>query len=89
MIKAKSDGKVLAPILLHATIHAGLMMLCLLLFGIAWKMAIIAAAVELVTHFVIDTAKGRIAFRYPKLADNSKKPYWELYGLDQFLHIIQ
>lgn len=26
--------------------------------------------------------------KYPTLADKEKKPYWQLYGLDQLLHLL-
>lgn len=88
MIRAKTDGRNVGPILLHAGIHAVLMGLCLLIWGVAWEMLLLLMLAELVSHFLIDTAKGRLTARFPKLADMQQKPYWMLYGLDQLLHLL-
>ena len=86
MIRAKADGRRAMPILGHAAVHAALMALCLLAYGVSWRMLLLLAGVELVTHFLIDTAKGRLSVRFPLLNDQGQKPYWMLYGLDQLLH---
>ncbi|MBR5654016.1 MAG: DUF3307 domain-containing protein [Prevotella sp.] len=88
MIRAKADGRNVWPILLHASVHAFLIGLCLLLWGISWKLVLLMMLAELVTHFLIDTGKGRLTARYPTLADQQRKPYWMLYGFDQFLHLL-
>lgn len=88
MIKAKADGRNLWPILLHASVHALLIGLCLLLWGIAWDLLLLLMSVELISHFLIDTGKGRLTSYYPLLADQHKKPYWMLYGFDQLLHLL-
>lgn len=88
MIRAKADGRNVWPILLHASVHAFLIGLCLLLWGISWKLVLLMMLTELVTHFLIDTGKGRLTARYPTLADQQRKPYWMLYGFDQFLHLL-
>lgn len=87
MIQAKTNGKNSGPILLHSCIHAGLMGICLLLCGIKWKRLLMLMLIELVTHFIIDTLKGMLSTRFPVLSDVQKKPYWMLYGLDQFMHL--
>ena len=86
MIRAKADGRRVGPILGHAAVHAVLMGLCLLVYGVSWRMLLILMGVELVSHFLIDTGKGRLSVRYPLLTDQGKKPYWMIYGLDQLLH---
>ena len=88
MIRAKADGRNIWPILLHASVHALLVGVCLLVFGVAWKLLLLLVLAELVTHFLIDTAKGRFTSRFPKLADMQQKPYWMLYGFDQLLHLF-
>lgn len=88
MIRAKADGQRLWPIMFHASIHAGLVGLCLLLWGVSWKLLSLLVLLELVSHFLIDTAKGRLTARYPLLADVQGKPYWMLYGFDQLLHLL-
>ena len=60
--------------------------LCLLFFGVPLKLLLLLVLSELVTHFLIDTGKGRLTARFPKLADMQQKPYWMLYGFDQLLH---
>lgn len=88
MIKAKSDGGNPWPILLHASIHAGLVGICLLSWGVSWKLLLMLILFELVSHFLIDTAKGRLTAHYSILGDMQKKPYWMLYGFDQLLHLL-
>lgn len=88
MIRAKADGRNIGPILLHAGIHTVLMGLCLLIFGASWKLLLLLMLAELVSHFLIDTGKGRLTARFPKLADMQQKPYWMLYGFDQLLHLL-
>ena len=88
MIRAKADGRNPWPILLHAGVHAGLVGICLLCWRTSWKTLLLLVLLELVTHFLIDTAKGRLTARFPALADMQQKPYWMLYGLDQLLHLM-
>lgn len=88
MIRAKADGRTFLPIMAHAAVHAVLMGCAMLVWGVAFHTAVLLAGVELLTHFLIDTAKGRITARFPRLADNSQKPFWMLNGFDQLLHIL-
>ena len=88
MIRAKADGRNPWPILLHASIHAGLVVICLLCWLTPWKLLLLLMFLELVSHFLIDTAKGRLTARFPALADMQQKPYGMLYGLDQLLHLM-
>jgi hypothetical protein len=88
MIRAKADGRNPWPILLHAGIHAGLVGICLLCWHSPWKPLLLLVLLELVSHFLIDTMKGRLTARFPILADMQQKPYWMLYSLDQLLHLM-
>ncbi len=88
MIRAKADGRKVGPILLHAGVHALLVGVCLLVFGVPWKLLLLLMLAELVSHFLIDTAKGLLTARFPLLADQQKKPYWMLYGFGQRLHLL-
>ena len=88
MIRAKSNGKEYFPILLHAGVHAMLMVLALALFGISFQGCAEAFLIELVSHFIIDTAKSKLSIMYEVLRDNTHKPYWMVYGFDQLLHIL-
>ena len=86
MIRAKADGRRLWPIMLHAAVHALLIGACLVVYGVNWQLLLMLMLVELLTHFLIDTAKARLSAACPTLADSRRKPYWMLYGLDQLLH---
>ena len=86
MIRAKANGKQLWPIVLHSMVHAVLMGLCLLLFGVSVLTTLYLMAAEATSHFIIDLSKARLSTHVPRLADATGKPYWMLYGLDQLLH---
>ncbi len=58
MIKAKADGCSPWPILLHTFVHALLIGICLLIWGVAWGMLLLLMLAELISHFLIDTGKG-------------------------------
>ena len=86
MIQAKANGKQLWPIVLHSMVHAVLMGLCLLLFGVSVLTTLYLMVAEAMSHFIIDLSKARLSTHVPRLADATGKPYWMLYGLDQLLH---
>ncbi len=88
MIEAKATGEKLQHIALHAAIHTVLMGIVLLAFGVTTPIAAALSAFEYITHFVIDYCKGLLGRKFPTLGDNTKKPFWILYGLDQLLHLI-
>lgn len=88
LIRAKADGRAPWPILLHAGIHAALSVVCLSLWSVGWKLLLMLAVLELVTHFLIDWGKGYVSVRYPGLSDRNQKPYWMLHGVDQLLHLL-
>ncbi len=87
MLKAKQFGKPLHPILVHAAIHAGLMLIVLLFFTTPEK-AITLATFQLAAHFIIDTWKGIMNVWFPLLLDNTRKAHWMVFGFDQLLHQI-
>lgn len=86
IIRAKTDGKSLWPIVFHATIHAVLIGLCLVVYGIRWQLLLALMMAELISHFVLDVSKTQISIRFPYWSDHRRKPYWMLHGLDQLLH---
>ena len=88
LIQAKANARHLWPILLHASVHAVLMGLCLLMFGVGIGKMAWLVLFEWATHFAIDTAKARLSIAIPLFADTHKKPYWMLYGLDQLMHQV-
>lgn len=76
MIRAKADGRHLWPIVLHASIHAVLVGLCLLVYGVGWQLLLVLMMTELVSHFTIDVLKAQISIRFPYLSNSRHKPYW-------------
>jgi len=67
-------------------VHAVLMGIFALFFGVSVPTMICLMAIEAASNFVIDLSKVRLAGHHPQLADATGKPYWMLYGLDQLLH---
>ena len=88
MIRAKADGRDVWSIMLHAGVHALLIGACLLFWGVVWESLLLFMLVEFVSHFLIDTIKGRLTARFSALGDQQRKPYWMLFGLDQLLHLL-
>ena len=86
LIRSKADGRNIRPILMHAGVHAVLMGGCLLVYGVSARQLLILTLFELITHFLVDTAKAQVSVRFPLLADVKQKAYWMLFGLDQLLH---
>jgi hypothetical protein len=85
MLKAKSTGRPLIPILLHASVH-GSLMIVVLLFFVDIKTAFFLMLFEIITHFVIDVWKGRMNVWFPKLQDQTYYLHWTMFGVDQLLH---
>lgn len=88
MIEAKATGKHLQHIVLHAAVHAVMMSVVLLAFGVNYTVVAALFAFELLTHFAIDYGKGLLGRKFMALGDNTKKPFWVLYGFDQLLHLM-
>jgi hypothetical protein len=85
MLKAKSTGRPLIPILLHASVH-GSLMIVVLLFFVDVKTAFFLMLFEILTHFAIDVWKGRMNVWFPKLHDQTYYLHWTIFGIDQLLH---
>ncbi len=85
MLAAKRYGKPLPPIAAHAAVHAGLMFFVLLSFTDV-LMALELGAIQWISHFLIDTWKGRMSGWFPVLQDSNRREYWVLMGFDQLLH---
>ena len=88
MLAAKASGKKVQYIVLHAGVHAVLMSGVLIAFGTGLRLVALLFAIELVSHFIIDYAKGLTGRRFPGCADVKKKAFWVVYGLDQLLHLL-
>lgn len=85
MLKAKSIGKPLFPIYIHACVHGTLMCIVLLFFA-PLKIALMLTAFQIGTHFCIDVLKGKLNVWFPKLADPKNSFHWWIFGLDQMAH---
>ena len=88
MLAAKANGKRVQHIVLHAGVHAVLMGGVLLAFRTDLQLVVLLFAIELVSHFIIDYAKGLVGRRFPACANVQKKAFWVVYGLDQLLHML-
>lgn len=85
MLKAKRLGTPLFPILVHAGVHALFFFIAVLaLHGI--ELALLAAAIQLPTHFALDTIKGKMNIWFPVLQSNENRFHWWVLGADQMLH---
>ena len=88
MLNAKRLGTPLYPIFVHATVHASFMAIVLSLFGITGYIFLTLFIFQLLTHFAIDTLKGRMNGWFPKLQSPANKWHWVVFGADQFLHSL-
>jgi len=85
MLNAKRFGKPLFPILAHAGVHTLLFFMAVfVLHGL--EKALLTAAIQAPTHFIIDTVKGRMNGWFPVLQNSEKRSFWTVFGADQFLH---
>jgi hypothetical protein len=88
MLNAKRLGKPLFPIFIHAAMHTMLMSLVLgwfIGFTNAWAYLVIF---QWVTHFLIDTWKGKMNVWFPALQSPANKWHWVVFGFDQLLHAL-
>lgn len=85
MLKAKQFGRPFFPIFVHAGVHALLFFTAIFaLCGL--DAALLAAAIQLPTHFIIDVLKGRMNGWFPPIQSPANKFHWWVFGVDQFLH---
>ncbi|MDO9186141.1 MAG: DUF3307 domain-containing protein [Bacteroidia bacterium] len=85
MLDAKRFGKPLLPILAHAGVHTSLFFIAIFALH-DFDNAVIAAAIQLPTHFTIDVLKGKMNVWFPKLLSMENKFHWWVFGADQMLH---
>lgn len=88
MLRAKSIGKPIFPIFIHGLVHACLMTIALFIFGYNSICLINCFLIQLLSHTVIDTLKGKINVWSPIVKEQSKSWYWMVLGFDQFLHTL-
>lgn len=86
MLKAKSKGSPLFPIFLHACVHGFLMMCVLFFFTPTLKSLLFLTSFEIITHFLLDTFKGKLNVWFPTLQDSTNPFHWYIFGVDQFCH---
>ena len=87
MLKAKRYGVPLGPIIAHAGVHATLFFFVVWMYNDIWC-AVAAGVVQLVSHAIIDTTKGRLTALFLEFENPANKRHWYLFGADQFLHQI-
>ena len=86
MLRAKAVGRPQWPIFAHASRHAAGMSAVALLASRDAQLAAVCGAIQLASHYAIDTAKGRVQAAFGPARDPSQPAHWLLFGLDQFLH---
>lgn len=86
MLKAKATGSPWLPIFHHSWIHAVLMCGATCIITPDKNMWCFVTGIQLLSHFIIDTLKGKCNVWFPHLKDISKYPHWYVFGLDQFAH---
>jgi len=89
MLRAKSKGWPLYPILLHASLHSIGVLIVLLLNGYTMndQKCFNLFSFQFISHFLIDWAKGMIETRWSSLKNPSNPWHWHLFQIDQFLHV--
>lgn len=88
MLNAKRFGTPILPIFAHAAVHATLMSAVLCWFIGVNQTLFALAAIQLLTHFIIDVWKGRMNGWFPLLQSPANKWHWVVFGLDQYLHAL-
>jgi len=88
MLAAKRFGKPLLPILQHAFIHALLMFGFLAFFVSNSKTLILLSFFQFLSHFLIDTCKGRMNVWFSSIQSPANKFHWYVFGFDQYLHAL-
>jgi len=87
MQQAKSLGRPVGPIAVHAMVHAVLVAVAVALAASPGLRVVgAAAAIEFGTHLAIDWTRGRLGARIPALSDSGDQEFWTALGLDQLAH---
>ena len=87
MLAAKSNARPMWLIAAHALVHTVLVGLVILIVVFpAWTILSLAAAIEFVTHFVLDAGRAKLGKRLPELNNPGSNIFWYALGLDQFAH---
>jgi hypothetical protein len=84
---AKANGGPMYLIAGHAAVHTILVTLAVFLVARpGWSLILIAAGVELITHFALDAGRAHLGRRFPALNDHLDNRFWYALGVDQFGH---
>lgn len=86
MLAAKRLGKPVAPILAHAAVH-GVLMMAVIGYYIDGLTLVLLFLIQVLTHFIIDTLKGKCNVWFPALANPANPYHWYVFGADQILHV--
>lgn len=87
MLEAKAAGGPVSLIASHAGVHAFLVgIVVAVATGFDARLTGGAVAIEFVTHFGIDLARGQLGGRFPSFRDPSDRRFWRVLGLDQLAH---
>lgn len=85
MLAAKAVGTPAGPIFLHAGVH-GLLQFIVLLPLAGGQPAAVVCVLQTLSHWLIDTSKGRLQAMHPSLRSAANAGHWVLFGADQLLH---
>jgi len=89
MLAAKTNAKPMWLIAAHALVHAVLIGLVILIVAFpSWTILGLAAAIEFISHFVLDAGRAQLGRRVPELNNPSRNVFWYALGLDQFAHAL-
>lgn len=88
MLDAKRFGQPLVPIMAHAGWHAFFVFVVSMSFRVGIVKSVALCIIQLLTHFLIDTVKGRLNAWYPALQSPANPLHWYVFGFDQFLHQV-
>ena len=88
MLAAKRFGKPSFPILQHSFIHALFMFGLLVFFVSDSKTLILLSFFQFLSHFLIDTWKGRMNVWFSSIQSPANKFHWYVFGFDQYLHSL-
>lgn len=88
ILSAKKFGRPAGPVFAHAAVHAILTAAALYYTNCTFNEFLFGTLLMLVSHFSIDLYKGYVTYYLDAVKRPDKRPYWWLFGLDQFAHTV-
>ena len=90
MLAAKSKGKPIWLIILHANEHTllmgiGICIYCIFFGFLPDLLMALALVLQLISHSIIDIIKGRLNY-FECIRNPARKTHWVIFGLDQLMH---